>query len=81
MDDLPEGIETSDRFLHPAGSNASRADLDPSGGFVETGLDGFQIRIKRTLGFIVGMADLHADDPAFAADFAYVCHGTSPSHC
>jgi hypothetical protein len=70
--------QVSNGLIDPAGSDATGADLDPPGGVVHNGLDGFQIWINGMLRFIVGMTDLETDGPSFAADGAYIGHGNSP---
>ena len=63
--------------LHSAGdlaaAEAASADVNMLGGTVYDGLDALHIRLPRTVGTSVGMADLNAESHTLVAELT-LCH-------
>lgn len=61
-------------FYHAAGFNAGRADQHFLGAPIIQGPDTLQIGIETPLGYIMGVADIIANDRFFSTYFTYFRH-------
>ena len=64
-------------FFDDARPNATRAGLDSSDGAVDQGADRLKVGVGALLRFIMGVADIEADQPFFFAIKATSCHKSS----
>src|ERR1700733_12478556 len=60
-----------------AALDAVGADADALGGSVDEGVDGLQVGVPPTPGYVVRVRDVIAELRTFAANVAYLCHGSN----
>jgi hypothetical protein len=60
-----------------AALDAVGADADALGGSVDQGVDSLQVWVPATPGYVVRVRDVIAELRAFAANVAYLCHGSN----
>ena len=76
------GLPVSNRWLlHLATSYASGADAEATDASVNPGPNALKVRLKGSLGNIVGVADLLTSDCTLAANIALLRHVDASSIC